>query len=72
MQPWDRPQALLGEGGGMDCSRGIAHRRRRRGGKVERSRGITHMCSGGGRGGGRGGFTEIQYWKYNIHFCTGR
>ena len=88
VQPWDRPPALQGErggwsaavgsptgaawgGGGMDCSRGIAHRRRRRGGKVERSRGITHMCSGGG-GGGRGGVTEIQYWQYNIHFCTGR
>ena len=25
-----------------------------------------------GRGGGRGGVTEIQYWQYNIHFCTGR
>ena len=34
-----------GGGGGLDCSRGIAHRRRERGRKVERSRGITHRCS---------------------------
>ena len=47
VQPWDRPQALLGKGGGVDCSRGIAHRRRRRGGKVERSRGIAHWRSRG-------------------------
>ena len=43
MQPWDCPQAVLGE----DCSRGIAHRRHRRGGKVERCRGIAHRRSWG-------------------------
>ena len=37
--------AAWGGGGGLDCSRGIAHRLRRRWGKVERSRGITHRCS---------------------------
>ena len=46
-QPWDRPPALQGKRGGVDCSRGIAHRRRRRGGKVERSRGIAHWRSRG-------------------------
>ena len=41
------PTGAAWEGGGLDCSRGIAHRRRRRGGKVERSRGITHWRSRG-------------------------
>ena len=41
------PTGAAWGGGGMDCSRGIADRRRRRGGKVERSRGIAHWRSRG-------------------------
>ena len=36
------PTGAAGEERGKECSRGIAHRRRRRGKKVERSRGIAH------------------------------
>ena len=41
------PAGAAWEGGVMDCSRGIAHRRRRRGGKVERSLGIAGRHSRG-------------------------
>ena len=41
------PTGAAGEERGKECSRGIAHRRRRRGGKVERSRGIAHWRSRG-------------------------
>ena len=41
------PTGAAGGEKGKECSRGIAHRRRRRGGKVERSRGIAHWRSRG-------------------------
>ena len=47
MRPWDRPQALLGEGGGGGLQPWDRRQAPQERGKVERSRGIAHWRSRG-------------------------